>query len=203
MISVAIIDDHYVVRVGIRTIVEMDDELSFAGEAEDGLLAKEFVLRVRPDVLLLDIRMPKRDGLECLSDILSANPAQKVVMLTTSDTDEEVYQALLLGAKGYLLKDRDSNDICRAVKTVAAGGRFIPDAVKEIYNRRKLMDDLTPRERDVLTLAAQGRTNEEIASALAIAYESVKVHMKHLFEKFGASSRAELVSAAFRRGFAK
>ena len=203
MISVAIIDDHYVVRLGIRTIVEMDGELSFAGEAADGTEAAAFVCRVKPDVLLLDIRMPDRDGLDALADILMARPEQKVVMLTTSDTEEEVHRALTLGAKGYLLKDRDSNDICRAVKTVADGGRFIPAAVREIFNRRQMMDDLTPREHEVLGLVIQGCSNEVIAQSLGMAETSVKVHMKHILSKFDASNRTELVIKAFKQGFAK
>lgn len=203
MISVAIIDDHYVVRLGIRTIVEMDRDLTFAGEAADATDAAAFVSRVKPDVVLLDIRMPDRDGLDALADILMARPEQKVVMLTTSDTEEEVHRALTLGAKGYLLKDRDSNDICRAVKTVAEGGRFIPAAVREIFNRRQMMDDMTPREREVLGLVIQGCSNEVIAQSLGMAETSVKVHMKHILSKFGVSNRTELVIKAFKQGFAK
>lgn len=203
MTTVAIIDDHYVVRLGIRTIVEMDRDLAFAGEAADGTDAAAFVCRVKPDVLLLNIRMPDRDGLDALADILRVRPEQKVVMLTTSDTEEEVHRAISLGARGYLLKDRDSNDICRAVKTVADGGRFIPAAVREIFNRRQMMDDLTPREREVLELVIQGYSNEAIAEELGVVETSVKVHMKHILSKFDASNRTELVIKAFKQGFAK
>lgn len=203
MIRVAIIDDHYVVRVGLKTIIDMDDELEFVGEAESGKGAAAFVLTTKPDVLLLDIRMPGKDGIETLAEILAVKSSQKVVMLTTSDADDEVYRALNGGARGYLLKDRDSDAICMAIKTVNAGARFIPDAVKEIFRRRQMMPDITPRERDVLELVADGMSNDEMAKRLGISYESVKVHMKHLLFKFEAKDRTELVSAAIRRGFVK
>ena len=203
MIRVAIIDDHYVVRVGLKTIIDMDYELEFVGEAASGNGAAAFVLTTKPDVLLLDIRMPGKDGIETLADILAVKPSQKVVMLTTSDADDEVYRALNGGASGYLLKDRDSDAICMAIKTVNAGAKFIPDAVKEIYRRRQMMPELTPRERDVLELVADGMSNDEMAKRLGISYESVKVHMKHLLFKFEAKDRTELVAAAIRGGFVK
>ena len=203
MIRVAIIDDHYVVRVGLKTIIEMDDELEFAGEAASGEGAAAFVLTTKPDVLLLDIRMPGKDGIETLESIMTVKPSQKVVMLTTSDADDEVYRALNNGARGYLLKDRDSDAICMAVKTVHAGSKFIPDAVKEIYRRRQMMAEPTPREREVLELVADGLSNDEVAKRLGISYESVKVHMKHLLFKFETHDRTELVSAAIRGGFVK
>ena len=189
MIRIAIIDDHYVVRVGLKTIIEMDDELEFAGEAASGEGAAAFVLTTKPDVLLLDIRMPGRDGIETLESILTVKPSQKVVMLTTSDADDEVYRALNKGARGYLLKDRDSDAICKAVK--------------EIYRRRQMMADLTPREREVLELVASGLANDDVAKRLGISYESVKVHMKHLLFKFEVHDRTELVSLAIRGGFVK
>lgn len=203
MIRVAIIDDHYVVRIGLKTIIEMDDELELVGEAASGAGAAAFVLTTKPDVLLLDIRMPGRDGIETLESILSVKPSQKVVMLTTSDADDEVYRALNKGARGYLLKDRDSDAICKAIKTVYNGGKFIPEAVKEIYRRRQMMTDLTPREREVLELVAGGLSNDDVAKRLGISYESVKVHMKHLLFKFDVHDRTELVSLAIRGGFVK
>ena len=203
MIRVAIIDDHYVVRVGLKTIIEMDDELELVGEAASGEGAAAFILTTKPDVLLLDIRMPGKDGIETLESIMTVKPSQKVVMLTTSDADDEVYRALNLGARGYLLKDRDSDAICKAIKAVHAGGKFIPEAVKEIFRRRQMMADLTPREREVLELVADGLTNDDVAKRLGISYESVKVHMKHLLFKFDVHDRTELVSLAMRGGFVK
>ncbi len=203
MTSVAIIDDHSVVRMGLKYIIASEKDFTFAGECGSGAEAARFTRETQPDVLLLDVRMPGTDGLAALAEILAARPAQKVIMLTTSEADDDIYRALSLGAKGYLLKDRDSADICAAIRRVAAGGRFVPASVQALYDRRRMMPDLTPRERDVLALAADGLTNEEIAARLGISYEGVKLHMKHMFVKLDVRDRVGLVTSALRHGFVK
>ena len=135
-IRVAVIDDHSVVRLGLKFAVRMFKDMEFAGEHPRGEGAAEFVDAAKPDVTLLDIRMPGKDGIEALRDILAAHPDAKVVMLTTSGTDEDIYRSLELGAKGYVMKDGDSGEIMKAIRAVADGGRFIPEDVRVIYDRR-------------------------------------------------------------------
>lgn len=201
MISVAIIDDHTIVRVGMKAIVDVDPELTFAGEHSGGVGAAAFVKETRPDVVLLDVIMPDRDGIAALRNILEAVPDQKVIMLTTSEAEEHVFRALEYGAKGYLLKDRDTDDICDAIKAVVRGAVFIPASVREIYRRRQMKEDLTPRETQILALVMDGLSNEEITSRLGMAPTSIKAHMKNLMGKFGTQNRTGLVIEAYRRGF--
>ena len=204
MTTLAIIDDHAMVRMGLKYVIGLHkDEFAFAGEHPGGVGAGAFVLAVKPDVLLLDIMMPDRDGLTALEDILLVRPEQKVIMLTTSEADNDVYRALTLGAKGYLLKDRDSDDIFEAVRTVAAGGKFIPRTVRELYQRRKLTEDLTPRELHALSLLVKGMSNDGIADAMNVSGNAVKKHLKSIFAKLGVSDRVSAVTAAIRRGFVR
>ena len=203
MIKVAIVDDHSVVRVGLKAIISLAADMTFVGECAGGAGAARLVRETQPDILLLDIRLPDKDGLDALKDILADNPAQRVIILTTSDADNDVYTALTLGAKGYLLKDRDSDDIARAIRTVAAGGTFIPEALRAVAAEHARMAALTPRERDVLNAVAAGYTNEEIAKALALSYDSVKIYTKRIFAKLGVHDRVNAVTEAIRRGLVK
>lgn len=203
MIRVAVIDDHFLVRVGLQAVVGVHPDIEFCGESESAADIVGFVDKVRPDVLLLDIRMSERDGIDALAELLEKRPAQKVLMLTTSEADNDVYQALSLGAKGYLLKDRDSLVLVDAIRRVAEGGKYIPDAVRELYRNRQMTPELTPREESVLALVVKGLGNDEIASSLGISYQVVKYHVSQIFIKLGVRDRAQLVGEALRRGFAK
>ena len=203
MIRVAVIDDHAVVRMGLKYAISLAADLEFAGELVDGAGAAAFVLTEKPDVTLLDIRMPGTDGLAALQSILAVKPSAKVVMLTTSEAEDDIYRAIRLGAKGYVVKDRDSNAILRAVRRVAEGGTYFPDAIMDLYNQRRLMPDLTERESEVLQHVATGKTNPEIGEAISATAETVKIHIKHIFEKMCVSTRAECVAEAFRRGLLK
>ena len=201
MIKVAIIDDHSVVRMGLKYALMLEKGMEFAGELDDGEGAAEFVKKTQPDVTLLDIRMPKVDGLTALKAILEADPSAKVIMLTTSDADDNVYRAVNLGAKGYVLKDRDSGSITKAITTVANGGRYFPDEITALYRERQQMPDLTPRESEVLAMLSKGLSNVEIGKTLGISADCAKVHVKHIFEKLEVSDRVECVTEAQRRGF--
>lgn len=201
MIRVAVIDDHFVVRVGLRAILEKHPDLVFAGEADSGAGIVAFLAQTKPDVLLLDIRLPGADGIAALAAARAANPAQKVIMLTTSDADNDIYRSLSLGAKGYLLKDRDSKAIVEAVRRVAAGGTFVPDAVRARFRDRQMMPEVTERELEVLALVVDGLSNEQIARRLDVTYDCAKRHVKNILAKFDVHDRAQLVAAAFRRGF--
>ncbi|MCR5414193.1 MAG: response regulator transcription factor [Kiritimatiellae bacterium] len=204
MIKVAVIDDHAVVRMGLKYVLGVKkDAFSFAGEWAGGEGAVEFVKRTDPDVVLLDIRMPDRDGLSVLRDLMAARPGQKVVMLTTSDADNDVYTALNLGAKGYLLKDRDASDITKALETVMQGGKYVPPAVREQFRKRQMTPDLTPRELVVVNHLRDGSTNEEIASRMGVTKDAVKLHLKNIFNKLDVGDRVSAVREAYTRGFIK
>lgn len=200
MIRVAVIDDHAVVRMGLKYSISLDDELELAGELSGGAGAGDFVLKTKPDVILLDVRMPNVNGIAALGDILSKVPDAKVVMLTTSEADEDVFQAMTLGARGYLIKDENGDDIFKAVRKVASGGTWIPLQIREIYNARKMRVAITDREREVLTLLVKGFQNEEIGRRLGISFDTVKQHVKHIFEKLDVSTRVEATTEAIRTG---
>ena len=202
MIKVAVIDDHAVVRMGLKYVLGVrKGEFSFVGEWPGGDGAVEFVKKVDPDVVLLDIRMPDRDGISVLGDILAARPKQKVIMLTTSDADNDVYRALTLGAKGYLLKDRDANEIPVAIDRVMNGGKYVPEAVMELFRKRQMTPDLTPREVEVMEYLRAGLTNETIAQRMGITRDTVKLHLKNIFVKFDVGDRISALREAVTRGF--
>ena len=200
MIKVVIIDDHVVVRAGLRYIIEADPELEFAGEFGGGVGAVEFVAEKNPDVVLLDVRMPDRGGIDVLKDLLAAEPKRKIVMLTTSDVEEDVYRAIEEGAFGYVMKESEINVISAAIKSAMAGEVFMTDEVRRIYETRKGSKGLSAREAEVLQFAAKGESNGAIAKEIGLSENSVKMFLKRAFFKLGASNRAEAVQLAIRRG---
>ena len=200
MIRVVIIDDHVVVRAGLRYIIEANPELEFAGEFGGGVGAVDFVAEKSPDVVLLDVRMPDRGGIDVLKDLLAADPRRKVVMLTTSDVEEDVFRAIEEGAFGYVMKESPIEVISAAIRSAHAGEVFMTDEVRRIYETRKGSKGLSSREAEALQLAAKGAGNKEIANQMGLSENSVKMFMKRAFFKLGASSRAEAVQLAIRRG---
>ena len=201
MIRVAIIDDHVVVRAGLKYVLASDPDMAFVGEFGGGAGAAQFVSEQKPDVTLLDVRMPDLNGVEALKEILAANPKARVVMLTTSDTEEDVYRAIEEGALGYVMKESPIETIGAATRSAPAGEVFMTDGVRRIYETRKGAKGLSPRETEVLKLAARGLGNREVGTTLGISENSVKMHLKRSFFKLGASDRAEAVSLASKRGF--
>ena len=200
MIKVVIIDDHVVVRAGLRYMIEADPELEFAGEFGGGLGAVDFVMYNNPDVVLLDVRMPDRNGIDVLRDLLAADPKRRVVMLTTSDAEEDVFRAIEEGAFGYVMKESEIETITAAIRAAYAGEVFMTDEVRRIYETRKGAKGLSSREAEVLKYAARGDANRDIAAKLGLSENSVKMFMKRAFFKLGASNRAEAVQLAIRRG---
>ena len=200
MIRVAIIDDHVIVRTGLRYLVEADPELELAGEFGGGVGAVDFYLTAKPDVTLLDVRMPDRGGIDVLHDILAADPAARVVMLTTSDVEEDIFRAIEDGALGYVMKESPVETIAAAIRTAMAGDVYMTDEVRRIYEARKSVKGLSARECEVLARAGRGENNREIAAAMELSENTVKMFMKRAFFKLGAASRAEAVQLAVRRG---
>lgn len=202
-IKVLIVDDHAVVRMGLKYALSLFKDIELSGELSDGERAAELMKSSGADVALLDIRMPGKDGLSALGEMLAADPSAKVVMLTTSSMEEDVYAALNAGAKGYVLKDRNPENIVKAVRTVAEGGTFIPDDIKAIYKARSEEPELTPTEREAVGLLVQGLSNKAIAKKVGISEDGVKVRLKHAYDKLGVNDRAGAISVAIRRGIAR
>ncbi|MBE6382698.1 MAG: response regulator transcription factor [Lentisphaerae bacterium] len=200
MTTVAIVDDHSVVRIGMKYVIMTDREFKFVGEADDGAEAVSLVEKVHPDILLLDVRMPGTGGIAALKSVREKFPDQKVVMLTMSDAEEDVYQALSLGACGYVIKDNSPGNIIGALKAVMSGEVAVSDAVRNAYETRKAERGLTDREKEILVLVSKGCSNTEIGDLLSLSPNTVKNHLKNLFEAIGASDRAEAVAIGLRRG---
>ena len=200
MTTVAIVDDHSVVRMGMKYVLMTDKEFKFVGEADDGAEAVSLVEKFSPDILLLDVRMPGTDGIAALRLVREKFPDQRVVMLTMSDAEEDVYQALTLGARGYVIKDNSPGNIIGALKKVMAGELAVSDAVRSAYEARKSERGLTGREKEILVLVSKGCSNAEIGDILHLSPNTVKNHLKNLFEALGAADRAEAVAIGIRRG---
>ena len=200
MIRVAIIDDHAIVRMGLKYSLSLEPDFEFAGEHSGGEGAGEFVARVRPDVVLLDVRMPVVNGIEALEDIRRKAPDVKVLMLTTSDGDEDVFRSMNKGARGYMVKDESGEDLHVAIRTVASGEVFLPKRIKAIYDDRKKRPSLSEREIEIVRLVAKGFSNDELAERLHLSPDTVKAHLRHVYEKLGVESRVEAVTEAMRTG---
>lgn len=200
MIRVAIIDDHAIVRMGLKYSLSLEPDFEFAGEHSGGEGAGEFVARVRPDVVLLDVRMPVVNGIEALEDIRRKAPDVKVLMLTTSDGDEDVFRSMNKGARGYMVKDESGEDLHVAIRTVASGEVFLPKRIKAIYDDRKKRPSLSEREIEIVRLVAKGFSNDELAERLHLSPDTIKAHLRHVYEKLGVESRVEAVTEAMRTG---
>ena len=213
MTSVLIVDDQALVRVGLRKILEAEPEMNVAGEAADGADAVAEARRLRPDVVLMDIRMPVLDGIEATRRIARAQPATRVLMLTTFGLDSYVYDALRAGASGFMLKDAPPEEIAAAVRVVADGDALLAPAVTrsviEEFARREpapvpesppAVDELTPREREVLDLLARGLSNPEICERLFISEATAKTHVARILQKLGLRDRVQAVIYAYESG---
>ena len=201
--SVLVVDDHALVRTGVANIISHEPDLQVVAEAADGQQAVEAFERHRPDVTLLDLRMPVMEGVEAVRQIRLRDPAARVIVLTTYDTDEDITRALKAGAKAYILKDIAASALIACIRDVLAGKTYLAPAAAAKLAERVTQVQLTPRELAALRSLADGRTNKEIAAALAISERTVKTHLAHLFEKLGVTSRTEAVKVASRRGLVR
>nr|WP_274635685.1 response regulator transcription factor [Microbacterium bovistercoris] len=210
-IRVAIVDDQQLIRVGFRLILESEPDIEVIGEAGDGAEAIDVAARVAPDVVLMDIRMPRLDGIEATRRIVAAHPATRVLVLTTFDLDEYAFGALQAGASGFLLKDVPRHDLVAAVRAVHRGDAILaPRATRlliERYAAAPVPADpptaLTERERDVFTAIGRGLTNAEIAAELFLSESTVKTHVGRILAKLDARDRVHLVILAHRMGLAR
>jgi two-component system NarL family response regulator len=199
-IRILLADDHPSLRTGLASILNAQPDISVVAEADSGPDAIAATKSAKPDVIIMDLRMPGGDGIDAIKELVKRDPDVKVLVLTTFDNEEDVFSALEAGARGYILKDTTREEIIEAVRQVHAGNRFLPPAIAARLADRMIRPGLTPRELDVLRLVSRGRTNKEIAAAMFISDETVKSHMKGLFNKLGVHDRAEAIAVALQRG---
>ena len=202
VVRVLIADDHPVVRSGIRGMLAPDPGFEVVGEAADGTEAVALTVRERPDVVLMDLRMPDLDGASATAEIRARRPETEVLVLTTYDTDADIVRAIEAGAIGYLLKDVPHEELSRAVHAAARGESVLAPAVAERLMERTrgaAGDALTAREIDVLQLAARGMNNNEIAKELFVSATTVKAHLAHIYRKLGVTDRTAAVTTALER----
>jgi DNA-binding NarL/FixJ family response regulator len=213
MISVLLVDDEALVRTGLRLILETADDLTVVGEAEDGRAAVAAVEQYSPEVVLMDLRMPRLDGIGATAAIRALPRQPSVIVLTTFDADDDVFHALDAGATGFLLKDTPPQDLLRAIRIAASGDAMLSPSVtrrligrvtaEDLTRRRSALhrlDSLTEREREVLVEIGRGHANSDVARHLHMSEATVKTHISHLFEKLGATNRVQLAIAAFLAG---
>jgi DNA-binding NarL/FixJ family response regulator len=209
VIRVLIADDHAVVRQGLRTFLDLQDDVEVVAEAADGEEAVAAAIQLTPDVILLDLAMPKLDGVAALRQLRESAPGSRVIVLTSFGEDERLFIALRAGAAGYLLKDVEPAELVRAIRTAHAGQSPLSPAVaarvvEELASgggaARAAADELTPRELEVLCLIARGRSNKRIALELGVAEKTVKTHVSHVLAKLGLSDRTQAALYAVREG---
>jgi len=200
---VLLVDDHALLRTGVANIINQEPDLEVVAEAGNGADAVDAYDRHRPDVTLLDLRMPIMEGVEAVRRIRELDARARVIVLTTYDTDDEISRALKAGAKAYVLKDISADQLIGCIRDVLAGKTYLAPSAAAKLAEGVTHVQLTPREMAALRLMADGKANKEIAGALAISERTVKTHLGHLFEKLGVTSRTEAIKVATRRGLVR
>ena len=198
-IRILIADDHEIMRMGLSSLFETDPSLDVIGEAADGNEAVRKTLKLHPDVVVMDLMMPQKDGSEATREIKTSLPETKILLLTTFGTSDGIAHALEAGAEGALLKSAANTDILKAIKRIAAGNKAISDEVRELLDKAPPVPELTERQRLILASITEGLTNGAIADRLGISEDGVKRHVNAIFLKLGVESRAEAVAIALRK----
>ena len=199
-IRILVADDHYLVRMGLIGLVNTKDDFEVIGEASDGNQAVDLFEKLKPDLVLMDLRMPIKDGIAATAEIISKHPSARVLMLSTYDGDTDIHRAIQAGAQGYVLKSSTGGDLIPALRAVAAGQKWIPKEISARLAARKIFEELTPRELEVLQQIAKGLANKEIGAALHISENTVKGFLKNILGKLHVADRTEAVTVALQRG---
>lgn len=200
MISVLVADDHLVFRMGLKTILSAEKDIKIVGEANDGPSTVAAYRRLRPDITLLDLRMPGGGGMFVIQQIRAIQPRARILILSSYASEEEVYRAMRAGACGYVLKDVDREELTTALRKTYAGQNYLPGKLAELISERAPRPELTPREHEVLQLIARGLINREIAQILGTSESTVRNHTINLFAKLDVSDRTEAATFAIQRG---
>jgi two-component system NarL family response regulator len=199
-IRVMVVDDHPLMRLGLRTRISGEADMEVVAEAGDGPTAVTAYNEHKPDIMLLDLRLPGMDGPQIITEIRKTDPDAKIIIVTTYDADEDVYRAVQAGARGYLLKGTFAEGMLEAIRNVQAGRRLIAPEVAARLADRVSSPSLTSREVGVLELVAKGMSNKEIGAALFVSETTIKYHLKNIYSKLGANDRTEAALLAAQRG---
>jgi DNA-binding NarL/FixJ family response regulator len=199
-IRLLLVDDHLVVRMGLAAVLALEPDFMLAGEAEDAESALAQFRALAPDITLLDVRMPGASGVDALRSIRAEDPAARVIMLTTSELEEDIFQAIEAGAAGYLLKTAQRAELVEGIRRVQGGGQVIPAPLEARLAERAQRRSLSPRELEVLDFLRRGLSNKDIALALGVTEHTAKAHVKAILLKLEAADRAEAVATGFERG---
>ena len=202
-IRVLIADDHKIVRMGLAALLTTERDLQLVGEAENGIEAVRIATSLKPDVVVMDLMMPKKDGVEATREILAAATETKILVLTSYGTSNAIGQALEAGAAGALMKTADDAQIVSVIRRLAAGEKYVSPEIRRSIRETPTIPVLSPRQTEVLRQLTLGLTNKEIADALGIRKDGVEDHIKVIFAKLGATNRAEAVAVALRRHLLK
>ena len=199
-IRILVVDDHFVVRIGLQTSLNLDPDFRVVAEASTGTQAIALYRQLRPDVVLLDLRLPDLSGIQATTAIRGEFPEARVIIISSFDAPEEIYHAFQAGARGYLLKDVLGEEIHRAIRAVHAGQRYIPPDIARALAEHKPGTDLTEREFEVLHLLIKGLSNKEIGDVLGFTENTAKYHVRNILAKLEVSDRTEAATAALQRG---
>jgi len=202
-INVVVVDDHPYIRIGLTMSINAQDDMTVVAEAGTGEDAVQAFRDFSPSVMLMDIGLPRINGVEAVQQIRAKRSSTKIIMLTMYEGDEDVYQAIKAGADGYVLKGMSHQAILDAIRAVNRGERFIPPSIAEIYARHDPSSELRPREKEVLSLIISGKSNKEIASSLNIAEGTVKCHVSAIFLRLGVTDRTQAAMIARQRGLTR
>lgn len=202
-ISILLVDDHTILREGLAAVLNAIEGFSVVGQAGDGQSALDAFRELKPDVAIVDLRMTPMDGVQLTQAMRELNPNARVILLTTYDTDEEIFRGLRAGASSYLLKDVDSTRLAETIRSVHAGRKEIPPEIAAKLADHVASETLTPRQEEVLRGVAEGKSNLEIAKALFVSEGTVKAHVKAILQKLGARDRTQAITIAIKRGLVR
>lgn len=202
-ITLLLVDDHFVVRSGLVASLELEDDLKVIGQADRGEEATTLFAKLKPNVILMDVQLPGMTGIETTAALIREHPAARVLIFSTFARDEEIQAALRAGALGYLQKSSSRDDLLNAIRTVSRGEQSLPPDIAQRLKDRLLEPEITPREREILTLITRGNANKEIAANLGISEDTVKQHVSRILVKLKVNDRAQATAEAIRRGLVR